>query len=150
MTTGYRLKEFRKRVGFTQIKFAFELGISKSQYLRYEKDESLPSSDVLMKLHRKYDLTPDFVLLGYEKGGFTIPDFDGLLLNKLASLTVDIRQSIYDLVDKLYSTIHINEMVQQPAFAESRSPGTSVFGNHYNDIIEGTKGEGFEVSNAFD
>ncbi|EBV0925932.1 transcriptional regulator [Salmonella enterica] len=47
MSQGERLKEERKRLGFSQTDFAQMVGASYKSQLRWEKDESSPGADAL-------------------------------------------------------------------------------------------------------
>lgn len=47
MSLGARLKEERKRLGFSQTDFADLVGASYKSQLRWEKDESAPGADAL-------------------------------------------------------------------------------------------------------
>lgn len=47
MSLGERLKEERKRLGFSQSEFAEMVGASYKSQLRWEKDDSAPGADAL-------------------------------------------------------------------------------------------------------
>jgi DNA-binding XRE family transcriptional regulator len=56
---GRRIKEFREKKGYTNAeKFAYEHGISRSQYAQYEKGKDLRFSS-LVKLIHSFDTTLD-------------------------------------------------------------------------------------------
>ncbi|MGN0521476.1 MAG: helix-turn-helix domain-containing protein [Eubacterium sp.] len=78
-----RLKEYRKKAGFTQQRLSDEIGIKRSAYAYYEIGKSAPKLDTLVKIANFYDLPVEAFLdehkssfeLGESEPKFT-PDWD--------------------------------------------------------------------------
>ncbi len=63
---GRRIRELR---GFEtqQAEFARMLGVSQSQYSKYERGESEPSLEILVKLGQRFGKSLDWLILGREE-----------------------------------------------------------------------------------
>lgn len=61
-TLGERLRKARKRKGMSQMDVFDAVGISNKSLSRYEKDDSAPSPEVLMRLSRLYDVSSEYIL----------------------------------------------------------------------------------------
>ena len=63
---GERIRQLR---GFKmqQAEFARMLGVSQSQLSKYERGETEPSLDVLVKLSQRFGKTLDWLILGTER-----------------------------------------------------------------------------------
>lgn len=61
-TLGERLRAARKRKGMSQMDVFDAVGISNKSLSRYEKDDSAPSPEVLMRLSRLYDVSSEYIL----------------------------------------------------------------------------------------
>lgn len=59
---GTRLKNLRKKQGFTQLQVAENLSVSKALISSYESASRYPSYDVLIKLATLYGVTTDYLL----------------------------------------------------------------------------------------
>lgn len=59
-----RIKLLREKAGFTQVELAERIGVSKSQYIRYETSDVQPPADKLNKLSESLDTTVDFLING--------------------------------------------------------------------------------------
>jgi transcriptional regulator with XRE-family HTH domain len=64
-TLASRLQSLRKKNNLTQIELADTIGISKSQYIRYENKNVQPPANILNKLADKLDTTVDFIINGH-------------------------------------------------------------------------------------
>lgn len=74
---GDRLKSLRESRGLTQEELASHLGVSEPQIWRYEKSESVPRADIVLKTAVFFGVSTDY-LLGNS-------DFAGVLIdNKLS------------------------------------------------------------------
>ena len=62
MDFGTKLKELRAESGLTQKQLADQLGVSKSVVSFYERQERVPSPDVLRKLASIFRVSSDFLL----------------------------------------------------------------------------------------
>ncbi len=62
-TLGERIK--RVRGGATQAEFATRIGISKAALGGYERDENLPGVDVISKICKKCNISPEWLVLGH-------------------------------------------------------------------------------------
>ena len=66
MNFGDRLKELRSKNGITQTRLAQLLNITKSVVSYYERQERMPSPDVLIKLASIFHVSVDY-LMGIDK-----------------------------------------------------------------------------------
>ena len=66
MNFGDRLKELRSKNGMTQTRLAQLLNITKSVVSYYERQERMPSPDVLIKLASIFHVSVDY-LMGIDK-----------------------------------------------------------------------------------
>ena len=62
MTLGERIKQLRKRDGFTQVKLAERINSTQNCIVKYEKGLSDPSTDTLRLLALVFDTTTDYLL----------------------------------------------------------------------------------------
>lgn len=58
---GLRLRALRKRHNLTQAGLSRKLNISKSSICKYEKNEMMPSLDILVRLSVLYKVTLDYL-----------------------------------------------------------------------------------------
>ena len=72
MKLNQTIKRLRKEKGFTQEKLAEELGVSLMTVRRWEWGESLPKSNMLLKLANIFGLSPE-VLLTEDENEESIP-----------------------------------------------------------------------------
>ena len=66
MHFGERLKELRIRSGLTQKQLGEQMDLSKSVISYYERNERMPSPDILIQLCQIFHVTSDY-LLGIER-----------------------------------------------------------------------------------
>ena len=59
---GERIRALRESMNFSQVKFAETFGIGQSSVVRYEKGESSPSLELLVRIADYYDVSLDYVL----------------------------------------------------------------------------------------
>lgn len=59
---GERLKQLREKVKISQKDLADRLGISESQIYKYEKEESEPRADTVVKLAEFFNVSTDFLM----------------------------------------------------------------------------------------
>lgn len=73
---GARIQELRKELKLSQTDLATQIGVSKSQMIRYESKGGQPTADVLNKLAEVLGTTADYLLNGNmnEKASQTIKD----------------------------------------------------------------------------
>lgn len=57
-----RIKDMRNESNKTQSQVANYIGISQQSYARYETENLLPASDIILKLARYYNVTTDYLL----------------------------------------------------------------------------------------
>lgn len=57
-----RIKELRKQKKLTQVKLAFDLGLTQTALSRYETDERDVDSDALKKIADYFDVSIDYLL----------------------------------------------------------------------------------------
>lgn len=98
---GDRLKALREAARLTQEELASEVGSSEPQIWRYEKNESEPRADVLIRLAKYFDVSVDY-LLGLTENPAINVDRD-LNPQEAAALQAwrrgDVRRAIKAIVD---------------------------------------------------
>lgn len=62
MGIGKRIREFRSKRGFTQETLALKIGVTPSAVGNYEHDVSFPKEEVLMRLFKALECTPNELL----------------------------------------------------------------------------------------
>ncbi|MCY9529142.1 helix-turn-helix domain-containing protein [Paenibacillus alvei] len=62
MTLGARLKELRRRRGYTQDQMAEKLGMNRANFSNYERGVATPPSDILPTIADILDTTTDYLL----------------------------------------------------------------------------------------
>lgn len=80
---SYKLKELRKKNGFSQKQIASRLNVSPALISAYETGVRLPSYDNLISLANIYHVSTDF-LLGRNTGSYL--DISGLSLEEIKAL----------------------------------------------------------------
>ena len=63
MTTGEKIAALRRSVGLSQEALAEELGISRQAVSRWETNESLPDTEKVIRLSRRFHVTTDYLLM---------------------------------------------------------------------------------------
>lgn len=61
MQRNGKLQTLRKALGYTQEKFANELGVRREQIASYETGERRPSVSFLLKLKKKFNLSYEWI-----------------------------------------------------------------------------------------
>lgn len=62
-----RLKEIRKRSGYTQISVQMQTGIEQALLSKFENGERIPPTETLVRLAEFYDVSIDYILCRTEK-----------------------------------------------------------------------------------
>ncbi|MCR5748359.1 MAG: helix-turn-helix domain-containing protein, partial [Lachnospiraceae bacterium] len=94
-TIGERIKNFRSdSLHMTQRDFAEELGLQPSTLSGYEKGNIIPSTDILLKIARKYNLSLDW-LCGLTNNAFQFNDL-GEIVDALIKLN-DLNEIRYEI-----------------------------------------------------
>ena len=60
------LQEIRKRKGYSQLKVAMDLNISREALSYYESGKRNPSIDMLIKMSRYFNMSIDYLVTGEE------------------------------------------------------------------------------------
>lgn len=63
MTTGEKIAVLRRSTGLSQEALAEELGISRQAVSRWETNESLPDTEKVIRLSRRFHVTTDYLLM---------------------------------------------------------------------------------------
>jgi len=61
-TFGQKLREIRLKINFPQARFAAIIGVSDTQYQRYEYDESEPTLKVLKMICHSFNVNANYLL----------------------------------------------------------------------------------------
>lgn len=99
---GKRIKNVRKNLSLSQTEFASGLNISQSAISAYEKNERIPSKNVLNQISYKYNINLEYLLNGKEpiflSQKFLNPMIENILdvLCKAYELDEDSEKIIYD------------------------------------------------------
>lgn len=91
---GEKVKELRRKKGWTQAQIANEIGVTKSVISFYENKDRSPSPEVLIKFAELFQVSTDY-LLGVEKMQDNTIDVTGLSKDEIESL-----QNIVDALRK--------------------------------------------------
>ncbi|EAM6405850.1 transcriptional regulator [Salmonella enterica] len=104
MSQGERLKEERKRLGFSQTDFAQMVGASYKSQLRWEKDESSPGADAL-GIWARVGLDVLYVVTGQRsQGSFDIPEMSPekqALVEAFDGMSADDRKTLLRVGESL-------------------------------------------------
>jgi len=99
---GKRIKKIRKNLSLSQTEFASGLNISQSAISAYEKNERIPSKNVLNQISYKYNINLEYLLNGKEpiflSQKFLNPTIENILdvLCRAYELDEDSKKIIYD------------------------------------------------------
>jgi transcriptional regulator with XRE-family HTH domain len=63
-TLAERIQSLRKLAGLTQVELAEKIGVSKSQYIRYESKDVQPPANIMNKLADALGTSVDFLISG--------------------------------------------------------------------------------------
>lgn len=91
---GEKIKQLRKKKGWTQAQVADEIGVTKSVISFYENKDRSPSPEVLIKFAELFQVSTDY-LLGIEEVQDNTIDVTGLSKDEIESL-----QNIVDALRK--------------------------------------------------
>ena len=93
MKIGTKLKTLRTARGFEPVDIAEKLGISKSTYGRYERNETVPDGTMLEKIADVYEIDlvellsdEKIILSSKQKGGTSN---NGLIINQLSEKLIE-------------------------------------------------------------
>ena len=70
--SGMRLKDLRKKKGYTQESFAKEIGISHRTYSGIESGAHSTSIETLVEIAQVLEISLDYIILGKENNAFPI------------------------------------------------------------------------------
>ena len=76
MTTGEKIAALRRKAGLSQEALAEELGISRQAVSRWETSESLPDTEKIIRLSRRFGVTTDYLLLENTTESPSVPQKD--------------------------------------------------------------------------
>lgn len=62
MTTGEKITEERKKLSYTQVQLAEELGVTRQAVSRWESDVAFPETDTLIKMSKLFGCSIDYLL----------------------------------------------------------------------------------------
>lgn len=84
---GENIRKLRKMSGLTQIEFAKQIGISQGTLSDIEQGNCNPSVDTVLSIHKRYEVTLDWLLKGTEKANASArPKTIDLSLNEIKLL----------------------------------------------------------------
>lgn len=115
MNFGERLKELRNNKKMSQSELAEFAGLHYTQIGRYEKNKSLPSSDILKKLADLFSVSIDYLIEGTteENAKSHIHDRDLLKqFKEIEELDQKDKEVIKILLDAFLTKKHIQELAK--------------------------------------
>lgn len=62
MTTGEKIADCRKKLGYTQVRLAEEMGVTRQAVSRWESDLAFPETDTLIRLSKLFGCSTDWLL----------------------------------------------------------------------------------------
>ena len=86
MSLGLRIRECRKRRGYTQAQMANKLGMTEANFSSYERDKSQPPSEKLSQIASILGVSTDYLLFG---------DFEDKLEKNLGLLDGHVKNSVF-------------------------------------------------------
>jgi repressor LexA len=96
MDFNERLRDTRIKRGFTQVKFAQELHISKDLYNKYERTNTKPGLDMICDMARVLGVTTDYLLGNVEN----LPSGKGIRIPVLGSVAAGVPiEAVQDILD---------------------------------------------------
>lgn len=99
---GKRLLEARRNKNLSQQELAKKVGVHFTNLGKYEREEAIPSADVLNNLAKSLDTTADYLLNGsvQDKAGNTIKDQELLMqFKRIESLPGDKKKLVLEFLD---------------------------------------------------
>ena len=97
LNIGDKIILLRKQKGWSQGDLSKQIGVSREMIGKYERDDSLPSIELTLKIAEAFEVTVDF-LLG--KGQFH--KFDKRLVDRIKSfehIDEETKKKIFDMID---------------------------------------------------
>jgi transcriptional regulator with XRE-family HTH domain len=125
MTLGERIKRLRQERGWSQTQLGQKLGVHQKQISGYEREVHVPSTEVLLRMARLFDVSLDYLAFDDRpdtKPGVQIADRD--LLEKLEAID---RLSEHDktTVKAVLDTFILKNRFQQLASGEGERAAAS-------------------------
>ena len=122
---GQRLRELRKKLGYTQQEMAYAVGIQWSRYHKYELGRNEPPFEILVKLAKLTSVDLDYLIAGQEgrRGRKAEPPWGEVreLLNVVPTPAL-----IYDKYDRLVDCNRRYRHLFFPDLPRVAKPGTSL------------------------
>lgn len=99
MSLGYKMQALRKEKKMSQEHLGREVGTSGSIIGRYERDEIVPSIEIVKKIAEKLDVSIDYLV--DENGNLSYFKDKGLIerIAKIEKLPNEDKQHVYFLID---------------------------------------------------
>jgi len=97
VTIGNHITKLRKSKNWSQDELAKEIGSSRIMIGKYERDESSPSIDIIIKLAKVFEVSVDYLL-----GVGLHANYNPSILKRLEgieSLPVEEQQRVFDYID---------------------------------------------------
>ena len=112
---GERLKQLRKRNGFSQRELAKKTGLHHGQYGRYERGDSKPYAETLTKIADALNVSVDYLLEGTEEDAITanVKDKDLLtLFTEVEQLDDDVKEKVKFLLDAVITKNKVQQLAR--------------------------------------
>ena len=104
MSTGKKITQLREEIGISQRELARRIDVHYQSVGRWERDESLPDTDALIKLAALFKVTTDYILFDNtpRDGKVDITDIDLLNLFETASQLDDEKRAVVKKLIKAF------------------------------------------------
>jgi transcriptional regulator with XRE-family HTH domain len=111
-----RLAEARKNKGLSQQELATAAAVHYTNIGRYERGEANPSTDILNRIAKALEASPDFLMNGtlQDKSADAIEDEELLLqFRKIEKLPSDKKKIVKELIDAFIFKADLQKQLQQ-------------------------------------
>ena len=122
---GSRIKEYRKKRGYTQAQMAERLGMTEANFSSYERDKSKPPSEKLSQIASILNVSTDYLLgftddptPGMRAGAINLETGDVYFLNETETRINTEIESKLDEISKLKD--HLNKLDEDEAIEEDQ------------------------------
>ena len=113
-TFAERLKELRKRKGFSQAQLAEMMNVHFAQVSRYERGETKPNSEAMTKLAHALDTTVDFLMSGASDDVAQNAGLDKEIISRfkqIQTLSQDNKKTVLSFLDAFIAKEKIQSML---------------------------------------
>ena len=114
MNLGHKIKQLRNERNLSLEKLAFSLNVAKSILWKYEKDQAVPSAEIIKRIASFFDVSTDYLIFddGEKENLTKIVDKDLLKkFEQVDSMNTEDKEYVMKTIDLVISKNKIKEMV---------------------------------------